>query len=105
MSEIEKMYSETVIKRNSGVIRLQTEEVDTYIRFQVCDKDPQRQIIVFWQCGSDQMYYLGTVRLNDKDKQWYVILDDLSTEFTMEEVMSEFNKQFEEKQQVREILE
>ena len=81
-------------KLDSGVLRLQTEEVDTYIRFQVCDKDPQRQIIVFWQCGSDQMYYLGTVRLNDKDKQWYVILDDLSTEFTMEEVMSEFNKQF-----------
>ena len=90
-------------KLDSGVIRLQTEEVDTYIRFQVCDKDPQRQIIVFWQCDSEQMYYLGrsdrmyylgTVRLNNRDKQ-YVILDDISTEFTMEEVMSEFNKQFE----------
>ena len=81
-------------KLDSGVLRLQTEDIDTYIRFQVCDKDPQRQIIVFWQCGSAQMYYLGTVRLNDKDKQEYVILDDLSTEFTMEEVMSEFNKKF-----------
>jgi len=76
-----------------SIIRLQTEEVDTYIRFQVCNTDPQRQIIVFWQCGSEQMYYLGTVRLNNRDKQ-YVILDDLSTEFTMEEVMSEFNKKF-----------
>ena len=84
-----------IVKLYSGLIRLKTEDVDTHIRFQVCDKDPQRQIIVFWQWGSDQMYYLGTVRLNDKDKQWYVILDDLSTEFTMEEVMSEFNKQFE----------
>lgn len=84
-----------LVKLDYGVIRLKTEDVDTYIRFQVCDKDPQRQIIVFWQGDSDHMYYLGTVRLNDKDKQWYVILDDLSTEFTMEEVMSEFNKQFE----------
>ena len=84
-----------IVKLYSGLIRLKTEGVDTHIHFQVCDKDPQRQIIVFWQCGSDQMYYLGTVRLNDKDKQRYVILDDLSTEFTMEEVMSEFNKQFE----------
>lgn len=84
-----------IVKLYSGLIRLKTEYVDTHIHFQVCDKDPQRQIIVFWQCGSDQMYYLGTVRLNDKDKQRYVILDDLSTEFTMEEVMSEFNKQFE----------
>lgn len=85
-----------MIKLDPGVIRLQTEEVDTYIRFQVCDKDPQRQIVVFWQCGSDQMYYLGTVRLNNKDKQLYVILDDLSTEFTMEEVVSEFSKKFNE---------
>ena len=84
-----------IVKLYSGLIRLKTEDVDTHIHFQVCDKDPQRQIIVFWQWGSDQMYYLGTVRLNDKDKQRYVILDDLSTEFTMEEVMSEFNKQFE----------
>ena len=84
-----------IVKLYSGLIRLKTEDVDTHIHFQVCDKDPQRQIIVFWQCGSDQMYYLGTVSLNDKDKQRYVILDDLSTEFTMEEVMSEFNKQFE----------
>ena len=84
-----------IVKLDSGVIRLQTEEVDTYIRFQVCDKDPARQIIVFWQCGSDQMYYLGTVRIEAKNTPWYVILDDLSTEFTMEEVMSEFNKQFE----------
>ena len=85
-----------VVKLDSGVIRLQTEDIDTNIRFQVCNKDPQRQIIVFWQCGSDQMYYLGTVRLNDEDKQGYVILDDLSTEFTMKEVMSEFNKKFGE---------
>lgn len=84
-----------LVRLYSGVIRLQTEEVDTYIRFQVCDKDPQRQIIVFWQCGSDQMYYIGTVRIEYTDEPWYVILDDLSTEFTMEEVMSEFNKQFE----------
>lgn len=84
-----------IVKLYSGSISLKTEDVDTPIHFQVGDKDPQRQIIVFWQCGSDQMYYLGTVRLNDKDKQRYVILDDLSTEFTMEEVMSEFNKQFE----------
>lgn len=84
-----------IVKLYSGSIRLKTEDVDTHIRFQVCDKDPQRQIIVFWQWSSDQMYYLGTVRLNDKDKQWYVILDDLSTEFTMEEVMNVFNEQFE----------
>lgn len=84
-----------LVKLDSGVIRLQTKEVDTYIRFQVCDKDPQRQIIVFWQCGSKQMYYLGAVRIEYTDEPWYVILDDLSTEFTMEEVMSEFDKQFE----------
>lgn len=84
-----------IVKLYSGLIRLKTEDVDTHIRFQVCDKDPQRQIIVFWQWSSDQMYYLGTVKLNDKDKQWYVILDDLSTEFTMEEVMNVFNEQFE----------
>ena len=85
-----------IVKLDSDVVRLQTEDINTYIRFQVCNKDPQRQIIVFWQCGSDQMYYLGTVRLDDEDKQRYVILDDLSTEFTMEEVISEFNKKFGE---------
>ena len=84
-----------IVKLDSGVIRLQTKEVDTYIRFQVCDKDPQRQIIVFWQCGSEQMYYLGTVRIEQYKNPFYVILDDLSTEFTMEEVMHEFDNQFE----------
>jgi len=83
-----------LVKLYSGVFRLQTEDIDTYIRFQVCDKDPQRQIIVFWQCGSKQMYYLGTVRI---EQHFHVILDDLSTEFTMEEVMSEFNNQFDYK--------
>lgn len=83
------------VKLNSGRFKLQNEEVDTYIHFERCDYDAQRHIIVFWQIGSNQMYYLGTVRVNNKYKQGYVILDDLSTEFTMEEVMSEFNKQFE----------
>jgi hypothetical protein len=41
------------------------------------------------------MYYLGTVRLEQHKNLSYVILDDLSTEFTMEEVMSEFSKQFD----------
>ena len=60
------------------------------------NKDAERLILVFYQTVDLKRYYLGTVRLNNKDKQWYVILDDLSTEFTMEEVMSEFNKQFGE---------
>ena len=84
-----------LVKLDSGVIRLKTEDVDTYIRFQVCDKDPKRSIIVFWQCGSEQMHYLGSVRIEQHKNPFYVILDDLSTKFTMEEVMHEFDNQFE----------
>lgn len=84
-----------LVKLDSGVIRLKTEDVDTYIRFQVCDKDPKRSIIVFWQCGSEQMHYLGSVRIEQHKNPFYVILDDLSTKFTMEQVMHEFDNQFE----------
>lgn len=74
--------------QRTNVFNYVEEEISTEISFEII-KTENVFIIVFNQVGSNKEYYLGTVKMNQSDKSC-VVLDDVSTEFTVDDVVKQF---------------